>query len=233
MAINVNDVYKAVLVVLDQNKRGPLAPTEFNKIANQSQQEIYTEYLDDLNLLLRQPKTDVAYADRVAMLDEKISLFKATVSQTLNNSTVTLPVNVNEIGSIIYTGGKVDREAERRQKSEVYTINQSPLTAPTPYFPVYIYEDNVVTLYPNLESGTIDVNYLTFPSEAKWAFTVSEEFGNYIYDPVLSVDFEIHKLDQTLLVSKILGYAGVLSDDQLATSLAASKEQQIDIDGQK
>jgi hypothetical protein len=167
------------------------------------------------------------------MLDEKISLFKATVSQTLNNSTVTLPVNVNEIGSIIYTGGKVDREAERIQKAEVYTINQSPLTAPTPYFPVYIYEDNVVTLYPNLESGTIDVNYLTFPSEAKWAFTVSEEFGNYIYDPVLSVDFEIHKLDQTLLVSKILGYAGVLSDDQLATSLAASKEQQIDIDGQK
>lgn len=233
MAININDVYKAVLVVLDQNKRGPLAPTEFNKIANQAQQEIYTEYLDELNLLLRQLKTDVAYADRVAILDEKISLFKNTVSQTLNNSTVTLPANVNEIGSIIYTGGKIDREAERIQKAEVYTINQSPLTSPTSYFPVYTYEDNVVTLYPNLGSGTIDVNYLTFPSEAKWAFTVSEEFGNYIYDPVTSVDFEIHKLDQTLLVSKILGYAGVLSDDQLAASLAANKEQQIDIDGQK
>lgn len=233
MAININDVYKAVLVVLDQNKRGPLAPTEFNKIANQAQQEIYTEYLDELNLLLRQQKTDVAYADRVAILDEKISLFKNTVSQTLNNSTVTLPANVNEIGSIIYTGGKIDREAERIQKAEVYTINQSPLTSPTSYFPVYTYEDNVVTLYPNLGSGTIDVNYLTFPSEAKWAFTVSEEFGNYIYDPVTSVDFEIHKLDQTLLVSKILGYAGVLSDDQLAASLAANKEQQIDIDGQK
>ena len=233
MAININDVYKAVLVVLDQNKRGPLAPTEFNKIANQAQQEIYTEYLDELNLLLRQQKTDVAYADRVAILDEKISLFKNTVSQTLNNSTVTLPANVNEIGSIIYTGGKIDREAERIQKAEVYTINQSPLTTPTSYFPVYTYEDNVVTLYPNLGSGTIDVNYLTFPSEAKWAFTVSEEFGNYIYDPVTSVDFEIHKLDQTLLVSKILGYAGVLSDDQLAASLAANKEQQIDIDGQK
>jgi len=233
MAIDVNDVYKAVLVVLDQNKRGPLAPTEFNKIANQAQQEIYTEYFDELNLLLRQPKTDVAYADRIALLDEKISLFKTTVSRTLNNSATTLQTNINEIGSIIYTGGKIDREAERIQKRDIYTINQSPLTAPTSHYPVYTYEDNVITLYPNLGSGTIDVNYLTFPSEAKWAFTVSEEFGNYIYDEPSSTDFEIHKLDQTLLVSKILGYAGVLSNDQLAASLATSKEQQIDIDGQK
>lgn len=232
MAIDVNDVYKAVLVVLDQNNRGPLAPTEFNKIANQAQQEIYTEYFDELNLLLRQPKTDVAYANRIALLDEKISLFKTTVSRTLSNSATTLQTNINEIGSIIYTGGKINREAERIQKRDIYTVNQSPLTAPTSHYPVYTYEDNVVTLYPTL-TGTIDVNYLAFPSEAKWAFTVSEEFGNYIYDPNTSINFEIHKLDQTLLVSKILGYAGVLSNDQLAASLATSKEQQIDIDGQK
>jgi len=40
MAININSVYKAVLVVLQQEKRGVLTPVEFNKIAAQSQQEI-------------------------------------------------------------------------------------------------------------------------------------------------------------------------------------------------
>lgn len=49
MAININDVYKSVLVVLQQEKRGVLTPTEFNKIATQSQQEIYNQYFDDLN----------------------------------------------------------------------------------------------------------------------------------------------------------------------------------------
>ena len=64
MAINVNQVYKAVLVVLQQEKRGVLTPTEFNKIATQAQQEIFTEYFDELNQLLRQPQTSLAYADR-------------------------------------------------------------------------------------------------------------------------------------------------------------------------
>ena len=71
MAININDVYKSVLVVLQQEKRGVLTPTEFNKIATQSQQEIYNQYFDDLNQLLRLPQTTLSYADRFALLDEK------------------------------------------------------------------------------------------------------------------------------------------------------------------
>ena len=84
MAININSVYKTVLVVLEQEKRGALLPTEFNKIANQAQKEIFTEYLDDYNQLLRMPQTDLAYADRMALLQEKISLFQktGTLSQT-------------------------------------------------------------------------------------------------------------------------------------------------------
>ncbi len=79
----------------------------------------------------------------------------------------------------------------------------------------------------------INVDYLNFPSDVKWNFTVNQEFGNYVYSSSGSSDFEIHEFDQPLLVSKILAYAGVLSNDQLATSLASSKEQKIDIDGQK
>ena len=64
-------------------------------------------------------------------------------------------------------------------------------------------------------------------------FTIDTELGNYIYSEQASVDFELHQSDQPLLIDKILGYAGVMSRDQLALSLGAQKEQQIDIDGQK
>ena len=175
MAINVNQVYKAVLVVLQQEKRGVLTPTEFNKIATQAQQEIFTEYFDELNRLLRQPQTSLAYADRYELLDEKISLFKTTDTLALNASKVTVPTQVQELGTVIYN----NREVQRIQKYEVYTTNESPLTAPTAFYPVYTYEDSVIELYPTL-TGSITLNFLKFPADVKWGFTIDTELGNYI-----------------------------------------------------
>ena len=131
MAINVNKVYKSVLVVLQQEKRGVLTPTEFNKIATQSQQEIFTDYFDELNQLLRQPQTSLAYADRYAMLDEKISLFKRTDSLSTSAGSNLSISSVQELGSVVYfeTPSSEGREVQRIQKYEVYTTNQSPLTS--------------------------------------------------------------------------------------------------------
>jgi hypothetical protein len=232
MAINVNQVYKSVLVVLQQEKRGVLTPTEFNKIATQAQQEIFTEYFDELNQLLRQPQTSLAYADRYALLDEKISLFKrnSVVSFNAGTTIIDVPTNVQELGTVIYN----NREVQRIQEYEVYTTNESPLTAPTEFYPVYKYENKKLTLYPLTLTGTgVTLNFLKYPDNVKWGFTIDNELGNYIYNPNNSVDFELHNSDQPLLIDKILGYAGVMSRDQLALQLSASKEQQIDVDGQK
>jgi hypothetical protein len=228
MAININSVYKAVLVVLEQGKRGVLTPNEFSKIATQAQQEIFTQYFDDLNQLLRMPQTSLAYADRMALLDEKISIFKTNETLTLTNSKVTPTSAVQELGSVIYS----NREAQRIQQYEIYTTNQSPLTAPTAYYPVYTYEGGEITLFPTL-AGDVILNYLKFPADVKWGFNIDTELGHYIYNPLDSTDFEIHKSDQPLLIDKILGYAGVMTKDQFVMSLANSKEQQININDQK
>jgi len=228
MAIDINKVYKAVLVVLEQEKRGVLTPNEFNKIATQAQQEIYTQYFDDLNQLLGMPQTSLAYADRIALLDEKISIFKTNETLALVNSKITPTSAVQELGSVIYNS----REAQRIQQYEVYTTNQSPLTAPTAHYPVYIYEGGEITLFPTL-TGNVVLNYLKFPADPKWGFNVDTELGHYIYNELDSQDFEIHKSDQPLLIDKILGYAGVMTKDQFVMSLANSKEQQINVNDQK
>jgi hypothetical protein len=244
MAININLVYKAVLVVLQQEKRGVLTPVEFNKIAAQAQQEIYTEYFDDLNQVLRMPQTSVAYADRLALLDEKIQIFKRNeLKDTVlaNGVLTTTLANVNELGSVIYLAGGAapGREVQRIQQQDVYTVNESPLTAPTAFYPVYTYENNVLTFYPSTLTPTgagtnsIRVNYLSYPVDPIWGFDIQPNLGNYIYNALNSTNFQIHQSDQPLLVDKILGYAGVMTRDQLALSLAAQKEQQINVDNQK
>lgn len=240
MAININSVYKAVLVVLQQEKRGVLTPVEFNKIAAQAQQEIYTSYFDELNLVLRMPQTSLAYADRMAILDEKIQIFKRNETKTTvlaANALTTTLSNVNELGSVIYlAGGAVaGREVQRIQEQDVYTVNESPLTKPTAFYPVYTYEANVLTFYPNTipAGANMRVNFLAYPVDPIWGFDIQANLGNYIYNPQNSTNFEIHQSDQPLLVDKILGYAGVMTRDQLALSLATQKEQQINVDNQK
>ena len=241
MAINIDQVYKTVLVILEQEKRGVLTPTEFGRVATQSQQEVFTAYFDELNQLLRMPQTSLAYADRMALLDEKISLFKKTETLpivapgTNPNAGVTATSSVQELGSVIYIkdSNTVGREVQRIQQQDVFTTNQSPLTAPTAFYPVYTYENKVISLYPYNLTGEVQLNYLKFPEDPKWGFTIDPELGNYIYNTFDSTDFELHESDQPLLIDKILGYAGVMSKDQFAMSLSSQKEQQINADSQK
>ena len=53
MAINVNTVYKTVLLILNKEERGYVTPDEFNKISAQVQLEIFEQYSDDLNQQLK------------------------------------------------------------------------------------------------------------------------------------------------------------------------------------
>ena len=53
-----------------------MTPVEFNKTGAQAQLEIFETYFDSLNQQIRIPQTDTDYANRVANLDEKISIFK-------------------------------------------------------------------------------------------------------------------------------------------------------------
>ena len=64
MAINVDTVYKTVLLILNKEQRGYITPDEFNKTATQVQLDIFEQYFDDLNQQLRVPQADYDYADR-------------------------------------------------------------------------------------------------------------------------------------------------------------------------
>ncbi len=49
MAVNVDIVYKTVLLILNQQQRGYMTPDEFNKVATQVQLTMFEAYASDLN----------------------------------------------------------------------------------------------------------------------------------------------------------------------------------------
>ena len=124
-----------------------------------------------------------------------------------------------KIGTVIYND---ELEVERINRNDFLYINMSPITKPSTDYPVYIFENNNLYIYPTTIQSGITASYLRKPAPPVWSFTTS---GGYIYDPANSVDFELQPTEQTALVIRILLYAGVVIKDPQIVQMAAGQIQ--------
>ena len=296
MAINVDTVYKTVLLILNKEQRGYMTPDEFNKTATQVQLEIFESYFDDLNQQLRVPDNDSEYADRQKNLQEKLAVFHAEGGCTWVNPYFTLPTasgtssvdvfitvvgqsqytltslsaaqlasgsvtvtfdgvlqpdtvwNINgnilsftsiptaginvivtlsnydfyKLGTVIYNN---EKEVQYVQPHELLELNLSSLTKPTLYYPVYKYSDYKLYVYPTSITSNINVTYLRKPVNPAWNFTATAPDSQYIYNPVTSINFELHPTEQINVITKILLYSGVVIRDPQIIQVAAQQIQ--------
>lgn len=110
MAINVDTVYRTVLLIMNKEQRGYMTPDEFNKISNQAQLEIFNEYFEDLNQQLRGVSNDSEYADRVKTLEEKLAIFKMPPTSITNVSgyfPLPTPSNYTSTETFVTTSAQV------------------------------------------------------------------------------------------------------------------------------
>ncbi len=288
MAINVDKVYKTVLLILNKEQRGYLTPYEFNNIATQVQLEIFETYFETINQQLRVPQNESEYGDRYKTVEEKLDIFKelgtgtytpvlngedifkipttsntpggtqtfATVNgqtaYTLTTITqaqvatssvvVTLdgvaytnynitagvfnltagaiatgstllitlyPQNFYKLGTVLY---KDDREVQAVQRNELAQMNMSTITKPNAYFPIYLYENNEIIVYPQSINADITMSYVRKPNDVSWNFTLGGS-NQYVYNPTTSVDFELDVSEQSTVILEILKYTGVTIKD--------------------
>jgi hypothetical protein len=182
MAINVDTVYKTVLLILNSEQRGYMTPDEFNRIGSQVQRQIFEAYFEDLNQQLRVPQSDMDYADRVAITDEKIAEFKTENNPTGTNP-FTIPTDLYRLGSITYEPNtSTYKEIQRVGRAEIYNIRKAPLTAPTTDFPIYLYEDNKALVYPQtiVDPAHIKMQYVKKPTDIRWGYNLGA-LGQYVF----------------------------------------------------
>jgi len=245
MAINVNSVYKTVLLILNKEQRGYMTPDEFNKTATKVQLDIFEQYFDDLNQQLRVPQADFDYSDRQIDVDDKIETFKCLGNSTYNSGPALgfFPLPYNDIlqGGIpivydddpgnnefaFYRLGTVtynDIEIQRLQRKEFYNIDRSDLTAPSENFPVYLYESGKVYVKPTTIQTGVQMSFLRKPKNVIWNFTSNN--GYYEFTTTGSQDFELNTSEQTNVINRILLYAGVVVQDPTIINVAAQQIKQ-------
>lgn len=214
MAININEVYKTALLILNKEQRGYVTPNEFNKIANQVQLQMFESYAEELNQQIRVPQADADYSDRIMNTDEKLSIFKAFGDATYDNVTTpstpyyTLPSDLYRLGTVVYTGVNGNQvELQRLQRHDFYNIQKSLLTASTKYFPTYLYENERMYVKPDGINSGVTVNYLRKPTEPRWGYSVGS-LGQYIYDPTVYGESLLNTGTNTLTSSITTGIAG-------------------------
>jgi hypothetical protein len=228
MAINVNTVYRTVLLIINKEQRGYLTPDEFNRTAAQVQLEIFNEYFEDLNQQLRVPGNDSEYSDRIKNLEEKIAIFQDSGNCTFSSGrfnlpTLTSPIEFYKLGTVIYNN---EKEVQYVQPNELLELNLSPITKPSVYWPVYTYKNFKITVSPNTIQSGISCTYIRKPLDPKWNFTSTPQTNyQYVYTPVGSQDFELHPTEQVSLITRILLYSGIVIKDPQIVQVAAQQVQ--------
>ncbi len=247
MAINVDTVYKTVLLILNKEQRGYMTPNEFNKTATQVQLDIFEQYFDDLNQQLRVPQSDYDYSDRQMSVDEKISPFKTDGNCIYSASKFDLPITNFDGDTIIYDGSEPSAanqlvfyklgtpvyqpitghitEIERLQRNEFYNIQKSPLTASTKDFPTYLYESNKLTIRPASIVTGVSTSFIRKPRNVMWSYSVGG-LGQYVYDLSGSTQFELNSSEQVNIITRILLYSGIIIRDPQVIQIASSEIQQ-------
>jgi len=222
MAINVDAVYKTVLLILNQQQRGYMTPDEFNKVGTQVQLNVFEKYEDDLNQQYRMPQNDTEYANRVKNIEQKLQFFQrtgATAYSAVNGNFTLTPTDIYRLGSVYYNGEELTQYSQR---NEITQLLLSPLTKPTTDFPVYLYEQDLLYLYPTTIQTGVTISYLKKPADINWGYSVGA-LGQFLYNPAGSVDFELSVTEQTNVVTRILAYAGVIINDPTIIQVAAQE----------
>ena len=241
--ISIDTVYQKVLALANKEQRGYITPQEYNLFADHAQMEIFEQYFYDLDQFQRAPGNDVTYSDRVTNVENKISYFKRydqNVSSITNvDGDVMLEDHNEDIYKLIalrlrYEQGGHSYVAEEIQVgSEQFLYEQSPLARNTKKRPIYWKRMHLgrgvsLRIYPRPQisdpydlnvDGTVLISYIKTPVKPNWSYVVIN--NKPLYTPTGSVHFELHPSEETELVYRILGLAGIAIEKPQLTQVAS------------
>lgn len=192
------------------------------------------------------------FGDTVNILREKLSIYKGTdvaLDYVAANQSYRLPALTN---STIYRTGRLYYSGTGGSSIPIKLIEQTDIQSIHDMYsakknsrwhiaddPDFFYTENLDGSFSLYKEDTTPPNPVavatqlkveviaTIPPEVKWAYVVVNEKA--LYDANNSVDFTMHRSEETNLVIKILELAGVTINKPGLVQIASGEEQQNDV----
>tara|TARA_A100001515_G_scaffold65919_1_gene52175 strand:- start:14719 stop:15402 length:684 start_codon:yes stop_codon:yes gene_type:complete len=217
--VNVDTVYQKVLIIANKEQRGYITPLEFNLLASQAQMEIFNNYFVEMSQLKNIPGNESEYSDAIKTLNEKISIFKKIDNNLFySNLFFRYPDDLYKLGTVYFVAlqnGNIHTDGVEVQEitdDELLDYHSSPLTTPTVKRPIYIRREKDIRVYPDAITFGIKCSYIRKPVKPEWGYVVVNEQA--LYNANSAQNFELHASEETNLVLKILGLAGIIMQKQ-------------------
>ena len=231
MAVNIDTVYQRVLALANKEQRGYITPQEFNLFANHAQMEIFEQYFYDLNQFLKAPGNNTSHSDVDDMLYEKLQFLERVDDVSTIGAYASNSLGLKILPNYVYRVNKVsfnNADCEILNTKDFNNLkNGGPLITPTAQRPVVNISNSQAISCLGFPVPT-EIIYFKTPSKAQWAYVIVNE--KPLWNPALSVNFELHPSEEVELVYKILKLAGINVKSpevvQVAQALETNQVQQ-------
>jgi hypothetical protein len=187
---------------------------------------IFEQYFYDLSQFKRVPGNNSEHADIVNILEEKLDRFHSSMTLSGSDNIYAIPSDFYRTIQILTNKG-IEVEKTTFKHSQNALI--SPLTAPTKSRPICYFRNNYLYILPEAidADDSIDgrLHYYRKPNEVNWTYVVVGDVA--LVNPEEEAgykDFELHPSEETELVIKILGLAGVTLKDNGLYQIASTEE---------
>ena len=211
MAVSIDTVYQTVQALANKEQRGYITPQEFNLFANQAQQDIFEQYLYDLEAMRAQRPQQHQLGDSVTHIMEKL---KSWYSIQPVVGGMFLPSG--NVGKIFLGQGMARKTLKLIDPDTVRDLLASKFHKQGFSDTVYFDDgEKTIQVWSGIGQIISGISCETIQGRPKlpyWGYTVVNEKPTY--DPPKSRDFQLHRSEQTDLVIKILKLAGISIEDQ-------------------
>jgi len=234
---SVQRVYNALKDLVNKDQRGFITPAIFNRFASVAQMNVFNGLFDQQRTAVRMRRQQVDSPrdqNKFVQVLEDLSMLTKKETLTLASGVVNKPSDLGRVISMFTVGNLVLGVSNKAQVQIVYNsddidlVNLSDISKPTDQNPVALVA-NKIEVFPNVNTSisSVILRYYKLPQglvPTTQARSVSQPTFGYstavtgveIYDPALSIDFELPEILFPDLVMEIGSLAGVnLRDSQV------------------
>ena len=217
---SINNVYTIVKNAANANQRGFVTPSQINAFALSVQQEVFQDIVGDYTLATANMQRYITQKqgefNSIGELEDFLRpLMRFDEILTYASGKFTTPSTYAHYSAITYKNIDVTIISP----SEFSFARNSFLAPPSDDMPIGVFESNGVTILPSTINADVKMSYYKFPqgsnpttgasvtSNPTWGYNTIGD--SVLYNPATSINFELPKILESRLASRILSYVGI------------------------